>query len=180
MVILHREEINSKIEGTIIDIETIGNFNDKFNDSRRFMNIIPIIFGYINNENLKIHCAKKVDSIEKLKKIIADELDTLNEPFYAFNSIFERGVLFHNLNIDVLFEREINKQRYESKKKVVNELKISQYDDPFNDNGKLCSEAWKKGNIKESIAHNRSCLLKERDILLKRGFRTPDNLIMYE
>jgi len=24
--------------------------------------------------------------------------------------------------------------------------------------------------------HNRSCLLKERDILLKRGFRKPDDL----
>jgi len=28
----------------------------------------------------------------------------------------------------------------------------------------------------KAIAHNRACLLKERDILIKRGFRKPDEL----
>jgi hypothetical protein len=32
------------------------------------------------------------------------------------------------------------------------------------------------GKIKRAIAHNRSCLLKERDILLKRGFRRSEEL----
>jgi hypothetical protein len=36
MVQLHEEYLNSLIEGTIIDIETIGNFND-YPDSRRYI-----------------------------------------------------------------------------------------------------------------------------------------------
>jgi hypothetical protein len=31
-----------------------------------------------------------------------------------------------------------------------------------------------------SIRHNRSCLLKERDILMKRGYRPPDNLVFIQ
>ena len=175
MIQIHKENINSPIEGTIIDIETIGNFNE-YPDSRRYMKIVPVIFGYIDSECLHIHCAKKIDSLEKLREIIAKELESLEGPFYAFNSDFERGVFFHSLNTEVPFERELNKEKYEAKRRAVAELKIPQYDDPFTDNGKLCSEAWQKGNLKDAIAHNRSCLLKERDILLKRGFRTPDPL----
>lgn len=36
--------------------------------------------------------------------------------------------------------------------------------------------AWDNGGYNEVIAHNRACLLKERDILLKRGYREPDIL----
>lgn len=175
MVHLHKEKVKSQIEGTIIDIETIGSFTN-YNDSRRYMNITPVIFGYIDSESLEIHCAKKIDSLVKLKKAIVDELDSLNKPFYAFNSDFERGAFFHSLNQEVIFERELTKEKFEPKWKAVIDLKIPQYDDPFKDDGKLCQEAWENGHITEAIAHNRSCLLKERDILLKRGFRTPDTL----
>lgn len=33
-----------------------------------------------------------------------------------------------------------------------------------------------KKDFKNVVAHNRACLLKERDILLKRGYRTPDKI----
>ncbi|NKQ39887.1 MAG: hypothetical protein HF967_10615 [Methanosarcinales archaeon] len=59
-------------------------------------------------------------------------------------------------------------------------MKISKYNDPFNGNGKLCMHAWLRGDIKNAIAHNRACLLKEKDILLKRGFREPDNLKLWK
>lgn len=176
MVLRHEEKVDSPIKGTIIDIETIGEFNKNYRDSRQYMSIVPVIFGYIDSESLQIHCAKKVESLEQLKKIIADELDSLDRPFYAFNSEFERGTIFHSLMKDVPFERELNKEKFEKKKDAVSNLKIPQYDDPFNDDGRLCKDAWLCGNIKNAIAHNRSCLLKERDILLKRGFRCPDPL----
>jgi len=140
------------------------------------MNIVPVIFGYIDSESLQIHCAKKVDSLKQLNKIIDDVLGSLDKPFHAFNSDFERGAFFHSLKKEVTFERELNKEKFEAKRDAVKILKIPQYDDPFNDVGKKCSEAWQCGNIKDAIAHNRSCLLKERDILLKRGFRIPDPL----
>ena len=55
-------------------------------------------------------------------------------------------------------------------------LGISNYDDPFYDNGYLCKIAWENGEFDRAMAHNRACLLKERDILIKRGFRKPDEL----
>ncbi len=35
MVKIYSEKIRSDFEGTIIDLETIGYFNDRFDDSRR-------------------------------------------------------------------------------------------------------------------------------------------------
>jgi hypothetical protein len=176
MVLIYNEKMESHFDGTIIDIETIGNFNNNFPDSRRYSNIQPVIFGCINNHELSIYCAKGIESIEKLKEKISLMLDNLPRPFHAFNSEFEMGVFFHNLNKIVHIERELNIQKYESKMSVVSLLNISQYDDPFNDDGKLCMEAWLMGQIEKAIAHNRSCLLKERDILLKRGFRRSEEL----
>ncbi len=184
MVLIHKEQVDRPIKGTVIDIETIGNFNNGFNslDSRFYINLKTVIFGSIDSESLQIHCAKKAESLKQLEKIIDDELGSLEKPFYAFNCNFERSIFFHTLNKDVSFEGELQKQlpncKYEAKKYVVANLKIPQYDDPFNDVGLKCSESWQKGNLKDAIAHNRSCLLKERDILLRRGFRTPDPLML--
>lgn len=182
MVFIHKEKVDRPIKGTIIDIETIGNFNNEYDslDSRHYTNLRTVIFGSIDNESLQIHCAKKAESIEQLEKIIVDELDRLELPFYAFNCNFERSIFFHSLNKDVPFDGELGKKlgtnKYEAKRYVVADLNIQQYGDPFNDQGLLCSQAWQKGNITDAIAHNRSCLLKEREILSIRQFRTPDPL----
>lgn len=170
------EIVKSNFEGTIIDIETIGSFRREYNDSRQYKEIIPIIFGFIDNESLDIFCAKSRNSLEKLKQNIIEILPELKRPFYAFNSEFERGSLFHYLSVPLDFHGELNKEKFEAKGFAVQNLKIPNYDDPFNDNGRVCMEAWLREEIDKAIAHNRSCLLKERDILLKRGFRKPDEL----
>lgn len=173
----HKENINSNFKGTIIDIETIGEFDNQYYDSRRYKDIIPVIFGFINNKGLEIHCAKNKNSIEKLKQNTKTILPELKKPFYAFNSDFERGSLFHQLSIPVEFHGELNKEKFEAKWLAVQSLKIPDYNDPFSDDGKACMKAWLKGEIDKCIAHNRSCLLKERDILLRRGSREPDLMI---
>lgn len=175
MVQIHKEKVKSNFDGTIIDIETIGNFCD-FSDSRRYKNIVPVIFGFINKDELSILCAKKRGSIGKLKQEISQILNNLERPFHAFNCNFESGVFFHSLNKKIIFDKELNIERYESKRNAVSLLRIPQYGDPFFDNGNLCMKAWFKGQIEKAIIHNRSCLLKERDILSKRGFRKPDEL----
>lgn len=176
MVKIHLENIKSNFEGTIIDIETIGYFINGYNDSRRYKKIIPVVFGFVNKDGLNICCAENKNSISELKEKIKLILSKLKRPFYAFNSDFERGVLFYNLGNPVVFDSELNKEKFEPKWFVVQSLKIPNYNDPFNDNGRACMEAWLNGKIEKSILHNRSCLLKERDILLKRGFRKPDEL----
>ena len=175
MLKIHREDIKSDFGGTIIDIETIGFFND-YDDSRRYKDIVPVIFGYITRNELQIFCARNNNSVEGLKEKIMEMLETLKQPFHAFNCDFEKGVFFHSLNKRVRFERELNREKMESKARAVSDLKIPQYNDPFMDSGKMCMEAWQRGEIEKSMVHNRSCLLKERDILLKRGFRKPDVL----
>lgn len=180
MVKIYTETIASDFEGTIIDLETIGNFDDRYDDSRRYRDIIPVIFGYMNREGIRILCAEDQSSISELGLEIIKVLDSLGRPFYAFNADFERGVLFKRLRKEITIDGELNQEKFESKKKVVRFFTIPNYGDPCNDNGLLCSQNWLKGKIEPAILHNRSCLLKERDILLKRGSRKPDELKLIE
>ncbi|GAI48070.1 unnamed protein product, partial [marine sediment metagenome] len=82
----------------------------------------------------------------------------------------------HQLNKRIDFDGELQRYRGESKGNARTELDIPNYGDPFNDVGKLCMTAWENGQFDSAMAHNRACLLKERDILIKRGFREPDEL----
>jgi len=180
MVKIYEEVENSDFEGTIIDIETIGDFDSGYRgDSREYRYLLPVIFGYITNKGLKMYYVEKKKEIGDLKQKIIEVLPRLKMPFYAFNRAFETCVIFHSCGKNVKIDYELNKHKLEGKWEAVKSLGIDSYDDPFNDVGRLCKEAWLRGEIGECIRHNRSCLLKERDILLKRGYRKPDELILY-
>jgi len=175
VIIEHKEDISSEFEGTIIDIETIGEFLNQYPDSRRYKDIQLVIFGFINRHGLHIFCAKGIKAISELKVKTGKIIDSLESPFYAFNSEFERSVLFYELGKKIDFDGELQVGR-ESKANARSYLGIPNYDDPFYDNGYLCMKAWEAGEFDKAIAHNRACLLKEGDILIKRGFRKPDEL----
>ena len=128
---------------------------------------------------MKIYYIENVNSVEKLREDIIKILPELERPFYAFNCKFETGVLFHAWDVELLFENELNEWGGERKGDAVKKLKIDNYDDPFFDVGKKCKEAWERDEFKKCIVHNRSCLLKEKEIVLKRGYRKPDDLILY-
>ncbi len=179
MILILKEDISSDFEGTIIDIETIGEFDERFrytNDSREYQYMQQVIFGFINKHSLNILCAKGMEAISDLKAETQKLIDSLERPFYAFQSAFERGLFFHQLNKRIDFDGELQRYRGESKGNARTELDIPNYGDPFNDVGKLCMTAWENGQFDSAMAHNRACLLKERDILIKRGFREPDEL----
>jgi hypothetical protein len=180
MIIEHTENVDSEIQGTIIDIETIGDFYKSCppNDSRRYKDIKIVIFGFINKHQLNIFCAGGMEAIGFLEKKVHDVIiDNLEKPFYAFNCDFERGVCFHHIGKEIDFGGELNKEKYESKAAAVRDLRIDNYGDPFHDNGYKCMQAWSGGKFDDAIAHNRACLLKERDILVNRKYRVPDKLI---
>jgi len=179
MILILKEDIISEFEGTIIDIETVGKFDGRYrytNDSREYQYIQQVIFGSINSHALHIFCAKGMEAISQLKEKTEGILDSLERPFYAFQSEFERGVFFHQLGKRIDFDGELQRYRGEAKGNARTELDIPNYGDPFNDVGKLCMQAWLREEFDRAIAHNRACLLKERDILTKRGFREPDEL----
>jgi len=175
MIIELKEDISSNFDGTIIDIETIGGFLNQYPDSRRYKDFQLVIFGFINKYTLHILCANGMRAINELRERTEKLIDSLERPFYAFNTEFERGVLFYELGKEIDFEGELQEDR-ESKAKTRSYLGIPNYDDPFYDNGYLCMKAWENGEFDRSIAHNRACLLKEMDILIKRRFRAPDEL----
>ena len=175
MIIKHEESVKSEFEGTVIDVETIGSFCDQYPDSRRYKDHLLVIIGFIDRHHLRILCAKGEASVPELLEKTRVILAGLERPFYAYNSEFERGVFFYNLGMKVSFDGELQQGR-ESKRKAVRQLGISNYDDPFFDRGLYCMDAWAKGEFNRAIAHNRACLLKERDIILKRGFREPEEL----
>jgi len=176
-VIIKPEDVISDIDGTVIDIETIGDFDKQYRgDSRYYRNVKQVILGCIDANELRIYCANGIQGINELQETTKRILDGLKRPFYAFNCAFETSVWFHQIGIRIDFDGELQRFRFESKKEAVATLQIPNYDDPFYDEGVKCIEAWNCGNYKHVIAHNRACLLKERDILLKRGYRDPDIL----
>jgi hypothetical protein len=184
MVIVHSEAVESKFKGTIIDIETIEDFCREYRDSREYQKLIPLIFGYINENELKIYCSKidcskRVEPTQNFKVTVAQLIPSLEKPLYAFQCCFEQGVLYHSLGIIIKFDGELNRDKREWKGNAVASLNIENHDDPFNNIGRECKEALEKGNTELAIKHNRSCLLKERDILLKRGYRKPDDLQLF-
>ena len=178
MIIELDEKAASDFAGTIIDIETIGDFNRLYQaDSRRYSQLTQVILGYITRERLHIYCAKDTAGIDELRSKTPGILEALPRPLHAFNCAFERGVWFHHAGIEVLFDGELQERPFEAKKDAVSWLGISNYDDPFYDIGFECMKAWRKGDFSKAIAHNRACLLKERDILLKRGCVAPGTLL---
>ncbi len=173
----HVEETGIDFSGTIIDIETIGEFNQQYKyDSRNYMNIKQVILGYVTKKKLHIYCSTSLQEIEELKLRTPEIFKELEKPYYAFNCNFESGVLFHHAGMRVDFDGELQGVPFERKKDAILQLRISNYDDPFFDLGFMCIKAWNTQDFKKAMAHNRACLLKERDILVKRGFREPDKV----
>lgn len=183
MIKTYHERNNIKFNGTIIDLETIGNFCN-YHDSRDYQEITPVIFGYINKDELKIFCAEGKENIPKLTNQSSEIITILEKPFIAFNCCFEMGVLYHSCGLTIDFDGELMEEKvpgvkWENKREACAKLGVSNYGDPFNGCGSACSAAWLNGNYEEAIRHNRSCLLSERDILLKRGYRKLDPFTFY-
>jgi hypothetical protein len=172
------EESKADFEGTIIDIETIGEFDNLYPyDSRHYRKFKQVIFGHIDKDHLHIYCAKNLEGIEKLKSMTPEIFAQLKRPYYAFNCNFECGVWFHQTGLQINFDGELQGEPFESKKNAILRLKIPNYNDPFWDKGQMCIKAWNDKNFDKAIAHNRACLLKERDILVKRGHTDPDKVV---
>jgi len=179
-----KENAASNIDGTIIDLETIGEFAREYDGSRFYSQLRPVFFGYMTKAGLTIICTERESQIERFLSDLPQIISDLPRPFYSFNTGFEMSVLFHNLGEKIFFDRELQKEKpdgkHESKREAVKELKLDNYNDPFYDDGGLFPPNWKNGNMPDCIAHNRADLLKERDILLKRGFRKPEELHFVE
>jgi len=165
------------VKGTIIDLETIGSIRNEFRDTRRYEKVRPYLFGYLNGNTIIQKYVEKPDHITELVLWIKKAISTnfLQVPLYAFFTEFEAGVIYCTTGIKVNFDREL-KKGLGGKESIVKKLGISAYNDPFPGAGVKCIDEFKRGNIDVCLKHNRACLLKERDILFKRGFTFPNKI----
>jgi hypothetical protein len=174
-----------RIEGTIIDLETIGEFNQT-GSIGRYKHILPITAGFFCEDKIEIFyiSGETPEDFNHLRTAIQMKLRNVLRPFYAFNSDFEMGVLYWFLGSPVVFDRDLmmkvttdcGKEVWESKRIVVEKLGIPNFDDPFCDMGFKVPCAWREfqsthdDDVLENIVlHNRACLLKEYMILTQRG-----------
>ena len=168
MIIKHTESALMRVEGTLIDLETIGEFDRRFHssDTRYYAQLLPTIFGFITGNELVQYCAEEPSDIPALVTKMNDLLPTFSPPFFALNCIFEQGVCTHKCEfpLDPLIDVR-GGNTYERKWDVRARLGISTYNDPFNGDGYKCMTEWEKGNYPDCMKHNRACLLIERDIL---------------
>jgi hypothetical protein len=131
MIIEHSEKTGIDFDGTIIDIESIGEFSRDYQDSRHYKDIKQVILGYITREKLHIYCATSLEEVEELRKLTPRIFQTLARPYYSFNCNFDSGVLYHHIGIQIDFEGELQNVEFERKKDAILSLRIPNYDDPF-------------------------------------------------
>ncbi|MHA1637592.1 MAG: hypothetical protein ACTSUB_06200 [Candidatus Thorarchaeota archaeon] len=174
---MHREQVETTFEGTIIDIETVGEFRRVGGFSPlgqdylgRYKDMKITTVGFLSENELSVFFVKDAESLDNFRKKAISILKTRTAPTYAFNKSFEEGCYFWNSGQESLhIDNELQSFTGEKKENVVIKLGINKYDDPFHGEGRKCVSAFFQGNIDDIVKHNRACLLKENQILAKRG-----------
>lgn len=164
-MIKQRETTSTHTRGTIIDLETIGDFDRTYPpwDPRQYRDIKPTILGYITGDILVQYCAEGEEEIPTLIDTMKKTLQSLEEPFYALNTSFERCIIENTCRLQPPFI-DVRGNLRGSKWTIREQHGTPTYDDPFNGDGYRCIREWQKGNYHECLKHNRACLLIERDI----------------
>ena len=176
--IQHEETVEADLKGTIIDIETVGDFRaapfcqDTEDYLSRYRDMRVTTVGILAAGQLMVFAAKGVDHLTAFQKSAIKFMSKATGPLHAFNKAFKEGCYYWNSGREILdIDREIQMTKGEKKEVVVRGLGLSGYDDPFNGEGRLCVRAFQSGKVEDIIKHNRACLLKEYGILNKRGAR---------
>jgi len=89
-----------RLEGTILDVETVGEFDERFSpwDERHYADVQPTILGYLTDDVLVQYCAEGFDEIGKLKEEMSHTIPRLESPLFALNTRFERHILKKAVN----------------------------------------------------------------------------------
>ncbi len=165
MVRVYKEPASMRVRGTLIDLETTGEFDRSYPpwDPRQYASIRPTIFGYITGDELVQYCAEGEDDLPEIREIMNATLPSLEGPFYALNTFFEGCIIENSCGSQASFV-DVRGGIRGSKWDIRRHLGIPTYDDPFHGDGSLCIREWLRGNYDACMVHNRACLLIERDI----------------
>ena len=123
------------LEGTIIDLETIGPLHDSLKGTKRYKEVKPYLFGYLAGNMIVQKYVEESDHIPALLDFIREtNFVDFQKPLYAFFVEFETGVIYCSTGKRLLFDRELKKGKG-SKEELVKKFGISNYDDPFPGHG---------------------------------------------
>lgn len=141
--------------------------------------------GILYDDKIVVYVSEKEYDLD-FKNEVSSDLVRLNEDYklYAFNKFMEIGNFKGDLSIslDINEVKPFNAKGFNKEKffkelidrKQIPDLKIF---DPFNGNSGLCVSAWDnykktkdEQHLKDIVAHNVNCLLKEALILKHRQF----------
>ena len=96
------------LEGTIIDLETVGPLHDGLKGTQRYEEVKPYLFGYLTGNLIVQKYVEKSDHIPALVEFIRDKNFTdFPKPLYAFFVEFETGVIYCSTGKKILFDREL-------------------------------------------------------------------------
>lgn len=177
--ILKRYGIEYKsFEGTVVDVESDERpFLEKLG-ADRYKNRCAVCCGFLDKSNVEIIALTCNALGERFIQIVDTKLGETSHPYYAFNSGFDMALLSKLLGRDIRFDRELQQYERQNKGYLRQKLGIPNFDDPFNDLGKLAAKEWTKhletreiDCVKRIVAHNHACVLKEYSILVRAGYR---------
>lgn len=165
-------------EGAVIDLETDErNFLDELHGADRYKNHCAVCCGILDKNKVEIIAKTCNASDELFVQAVDEKLGETSHPYYAFNVGCDMALLSNLLGREIRFDRELQYE-YERKRDVVQNFRIPNFDDPFNGLGYLAAREWTKHLetretpcVKRIIAHNLACVLKEYNILMRRGYR---------
>jgi hypothetical protein len=151
--------------GAVIDLETDGQpFSDEFYGAGRCKLQCAVSCAILKEDCVEV-IAKTCETPDWVfAKEVEKSVAKTKHPYYAFNSGFDVAILSKLLGKEVLFDRELQQVRFQSKGRCRQDLGIPNFDDPFHDNGKLAGLEWKKHLktrdkecVKKIMAHNLTC-----------------------
>ena len=116
------------LDGTIIDLETIGPLHDSLKGTKRYEEVRPYLFGYLTENMIVQKYVERPDHIPALLDFIREtNFVNFQKPLYGFFVEFETGVIYCSTGKRLLFDRELKKGKG-SKEELVKKFGISNYD----------------------------------------------------
>ena len=177
--ILDKYEVEYRaFEGAVIDLETDErDFFDGLYGADRYKNHSAVCCGILDKSEVEIVAKTRDASHELFVQAVDEKVKRTSQPYYAFNVGCDMALLSKLLGREIRFDREL-KIGYGSKRDVVQNLGIPNFDDPFNGLGLLSAKEWTKhletreiDRVRRIITHNLACVLKEYSILVRSGYR---------
>jgi hypothetical protein len=145
----------------VVDVETIDDLKQK-----KICDLRPSIVGIFFQDKIKQYILYNLESYQKFRAEVTQELNLLPQPFLAFNNLFDKSVLKGFTGNAYKFG-EIQEYHFQKKQKAKEKYGII-VDDPFNGDGYLAIVHYRKyletrneKHLELVVNHNIACLLTE-------------------